>query len=633
VSTTPATPVPSKVPFKPRRAAPFAPHRGGLRTLRRVRVIVAAIVFLLALAAFIDFNNLVPTPLKHAVASAQFVPSAHTFAAGFALSSLACVAILAITLAFGRVYCSVLCPLGILQDIVSRASALIRRAPPCKLPHSKPHDILRHGILAVTILAIATGLGGIALAWLDPYSNFGRVTTTLLRPLAIFANNIAATIASALGRPDDIPQVPLTWAAPGALLPPLAILVAIVITATLRGRLWCNTICPVGTTLGLVSRRSLWRLTIDKNSCRKCGDCLRACKAQCIDLRAGAIDHSRCVACYDCVSVCDEHGIRYRWHGLAAEDRSQKTEARSQKTEARDRKSEIREQETEAGGQKAEVGERKTAGGEPKTPAPLPPATNRRAFIATAATAALAAAGAAARLATRAGAQPASAAASGNATPSSNSPATASSPATPSHNSTATLNPAALDPDAPAAVAPPGARSTSRLLAQCTACQLCISACPSRVLEPAVLEYGSFAGLMKPRLNYERSFCNFNCTECSDACPDGTLAPLTLAQKQLTRIGIAHVTLARCIIVNKGTKCGACAEHCPTAALQIAQAPGHPDPVPVLDPRYCIGCGGCAFACPATPKAIAVHGLAVHETAGKLVQEKVKPPTTDDFAF
>ena len=306
------------IPFKPRRPAPPPTGRHGLPALRRARIIAAALVFLIALAAFLDFNNLVPTHLKHIFASTQFVPSALTFATGFMLASLASVAILALTLAFGRVYCSVLCPLGILQDIISRASALIRRKPPYKLPRTKPHNILRHGILIATLIAIAAGLGGIALAWLDPYSNFGRIITTLLRPLATIANNLAATIASALGRPDDIPKVPLAWTALGALLPPLAILIALVITATFRGRLWCNTICPVGTLLGLVSRRSLWRLTIDKNTCRKCGDCLRACKAQCIDLRASSIDHSRCVACYDCVSVCDERGIKYRWHGILA---------------------------------------------------------------------------------------------------------------------------------------------------------------------------------------------------------------------------------------------------------------------------------------------------------------------------
>ena len=585
------------------RAKPTTPlpRRPRLTALRRARITIAALVFLLALAAFLDFRNLVPEPLKHAFASTQFVPSALTLATAFTLSSLACIAILALTLAFGRVYCSMLCPLGILQDIISRVSALIRRKPPYKLPRAKPRDILRHGILALTLIAIAAGFSGIALAWLDPYSNFGRIATTLLRPLAIAANNLAATIATALGRPDLLPQAPLRWFAPATLLPPLIILLALIITAALRGRLWCNTICPVGTTLGLISRRSLWRLTIDKTACLKCGDCLRACKAQCIDLRASAIDHSRCVACYNCVTACDERGIRHRWQGLSA------------------------------GSAEFPLGGRREAPPKPPSGNSALPDTNRRAFIATAATAALTAAATATRLAPRAHAQDNAGVPPANeGRPDPRHDQGQDAGRIPSAGGTPALP---FNPDSPAVVAPPGARTTARLLAQCTACQLCISACPSRVLEPAVFEYGSFAGIMKPRLNHARGFCNFNCAVCADVCPDTALTPLTLAQKQLTRIGLARVTLDRCIIVAKHTKCGSCAEHCPTAALQIKSPPYYPDPVPVIDPRYCIGCGGCAYACPAPQKAIAVNGLAIHETAEKLVQEKVTQPATGDFAF
>jgi ferredoxin len=186
--------------------------------------------------------------------------------------------------------------------------------------------------------------------------------------------------------------------------------------------------------------------------------------------------------------------------------------------------------------------------------------------------------------------------------------------------------------DHPEIVIPPGGRSTARFLAQCTACQLCVSACPSHVIEPAVLHYG-LAGLMKPRLDFDKSFCNINCTVCTDVCPDGALTPLTLEAKQTTRIGLAYVAHPRCIIVKDGTACGACAEHCPTAALQMRKIPNYSDPVPVADPRYCIGCGACQYACPTLPKAVVVSGAATHEKADVLVQEQVRPTTTDDFAF
>jgi ferredoxin len=574
----------------------------GLPALRRARIAAAALVLVIALAAFIDYRDIVSNHLKHIITSVQFTPSALTFAGAFHATSLACLVILGITLAIGRVYCSVLCPLGILQDVISRISAKIRRAAPYKLPHKKPQNILRHSILGAVILALVAGWGGLLLTWLDPYSNFGRIASTLLRPLAVVVNNIAATIATALDHPAAVPQVNVTFAAASVLLPPLLILTALVIMAAFRGRLWCNTICPVGTALGLVSRRALWRISIDKNACRKCGACLRTCKSQCIDLRAGEIDFSRCVACYDCVSVCDRHCVKYHWHGLGAQRKPRETQNPNSKathSQAPNTKSQI--------------------------PASVarPPSANRRAFITTAATGTLAAIGTTAFIATRRTAQN----------------------ETPAHgkNHAGHAGYAAGDGQAgrhdfplldnPAVVTPPGAASTARMLAQCTACQLCVSACPSHVIAPAFLEYGTFTGLMKPRLNFDKSFCNFDCTVCTDVCPDGALLPLLRDAKHTMRIGLAHTAHPRCIIVRDGTACGACAEHCPTAALQMKKVPGHPDPVPVVDERYCIGCGACQYACPAIPKAIVISGHANHETAEVLVQDQVQPTSTDDFAF
>ncbi|MDR0439902.1 MAG: 4Fe-4S dicluster domain-containing protein, partial [Candidatus Accumulibacter sp.] len=518
-----------------------------------------------ALAAFVDFRDVFPNQLKHFVASAQFVPSALTFMTAFQASSLACLTILGLTLALGRVYCSVICPLGILQDAISRIQAKIRRAPPYGLPFRKPRNLLRYLVLAAALVALAFGWGEL-VAWLDPYSNFGRIASMLFRPAAAAANDVAASIATALGYPAAVPRVNVGFAAAGALLPPLFIFTAVAVMAAVRGRLWCNTLCPVGALLGAVSRRALWRIGIDRNACVKCGDCLRVCKAQCIDLRAGEIDFSRCVACYDCISGCRENGVKYRWHGFA--------------------------------GQRPVAPARNKIPARPRTPKNA----GRRVFVIGAATGALSLA---------AGKRDAGAGESER-------------------------NGLARDfskLDRPDVVAPPGGGSTARFLARCTACQLCVSACPSHVIEPAILHYGSLTGLMKPRLDFDKSFCNINCTVCTEVCPDGALACLSPEAKQTTRIGLAHVAHPRCIIVNEGTACGACAEHCPTAALQMKMIPDYSDPVPVVDPRYCIGCGACQYACPTHPKAVVVSGVAMHEKAEVLVQEQVKPTTTDDFAF
>ena len=92
---------------------------------------------------------------------------------------------------------------------------------------------------------------------------------------------------------------------------PGLMLVLIVWMSLYFGRLYCNTICPVGTLLGLLSRISMFKIRMDADTCTKCGKCSFACKSSCINVKTLEVDFSRCVACYDCISVCPENSIRY----------------------------------------------------------------------------------------------------------------------------------------------------------------------------------------------------------------------------------------------------------------------------------------------------------------------------------
>ncbi|MDR0534692.1 MAG: 4Fe-4S binding protein [Verrucomicrobiales bacterium] len=524
-----------------------------LNTLRRIRIAFAVLLIVSVCLAFFDFRDWLPAVFKHTVTGIQFVPAWLSLTHGVLLGT-ACLVILAVSACFGRVYCSMICPLGILQDIILRIANFLRRKK-LFLGYKKPSNKLRYGILAAVIISVAAGWGGFVLAWLDPYSNFGRIAGSLFRPVVIFANNSIADLCQYF-QLASIPRTGIPWAGIGLFLPILAIATLIVILAAWRGRLYCNTICPVGSLLGLVSKFSLWKLAIDKSVCQKCGDCLRSCKAQCINLKAGDIDFSRCVACYNCVSVCDEQGIKYRFQNPFKSFRTKKADANDH------------------------------------------PNLDRRNFITATATGILAMSGGSLL-------------------------ASVADPKTDTKH------------DFIHAVLPPGAHHRDRFLSHCTACQLCISACPSHVIESSFLEYGAISGLMKPKLNFNKSFCNFNCTVCGDVCPDNALLPLPLTQKHVTRIGIAHTEHKECIIYRDGTACGACAEHCPTAALQMKKTPEFGEPLPVVDEQYCIGCGACQYACPALPKrAITISGLKSHETAKILVQEKVKAPAANgDFPF
>ncbi len=237
----------------------------------------------------------------------QFVPSVLGSLSGAAVSAVILGVLLLLTLLFGRVYCSFICPLGILQDIVFR----IRRwlAPKRFLKFSRPVPWVRYGVLALLAACCVTGLAGLSLNWLDPYSIFGRIMYVLAWPAAIWSNNLLAADSSSA----DLVQMDYFPAAFPVLLASAGMLGLVAVMSAWKGRLYCNTVCPVGTLLGLLSRISLFRLGFDPASCKKCGKCVKSCKAQCLNLKEYKIDSSRCVACYDCVRSCSEGGIRYRW--------------------------------------------------------------------------------------------------------------------------------------------------------------------------------------------------------------------------------------------------------------------------------------------------------------------------------
>ena len=237
----------------------------------------------------------------------QLVPSVLGTLSGAAVSVVILGVLLLLTLLFGRVYCSFICPLGILQDIVFR----IRRwlAPKRFLKFSRPVPWMRYGVLALLAACCVTGLAGLSLNWLDPYSIFGRIMYVLAWPAAIWSNNLLAADSSSA----DLVQMDYFPAAFPVLLASAGMLGLVAVMSAWKGRLYCNTVCPVGTFLGLLSRISLFRLGFDPASCKKCGKCVKSCKAQCLNLKEYKIDSSRCVACYDCVRSCSEGGIRYRW--------------------------------------------------------------------------------------------------------------------------------------------------------------------------------------------------------------------------------------------------------------------------------------------------------------------------------
>jgi len=266
---------------------------GGWKALRVV----------LALAAFVGVNLF----LLGFAGGCGWLAKAQLLPALLAGNAVAAAAVAALTLVCGRVYCSVLCPLGVLQDGLARL--LPRRRAAARDAFAAPRWGLR---IAVLVASVAAGLlGAVALAALfDGYSLYGRFATHLLKPLAQEVNNFAAWVCVQQGHACVFREEVFVRGVCG-LVVAVAGLVLLAGCVWAGGRVFCNTLCPTGTLLACLSKRPLLRIRIDADACVKCGLCARACKAHCIDVRGGAVDDARCVRCFNCLGACGKGAIRW----------------------------------------------------------------------------------------------------------------------------------------------------------------------------------------------------------------------------------------------------------------------------------------------------------------------------------
>lgn len=429
------------------------------------------------------------------------------------------VSVFVLTLIFGRVYCSFLCPLGILQDIIialSRKTGLRK-----KQSFQKPQNALRYSILLTVFITAVMGSMSL-LNLLDPYSLIGRMINHLINPIITGVYNASTSLLKYFEIflfTKKTVYLPISVVAATALF-----FLFIVLFSARKGRLYCNAVCPVGAVLGLISRISLFKIVLDGSKCNNCIRCTMVCKGGCIDTEEKALDYDRCVGCFNCLDACPQSAVNYRpvWGKTQTLDWS--------------------------------------------------PA--RRAFI----IGATAAAGSGFMMFN-----------------------------TGLRNLLNTAHGAPLPP-----VTPPGSISIEHFSKTCTACHLCVSTCPTKVITPSLTAYG-ISGFLQPKMNFTKSSCEYECNLCGRVCPTGAILPLPLEEKKLTQIGKVELFRDTCIVYQENKNCGACGEFCPTQAIYSVSK--NNVLYPETDDQYCIGCGICEKACPTTPKSIVVHSNPVHQKA------------------
>ena len=269
--------------------------------LRKIRIGISVVLFALITFYFLDFANILPNSF-HRLAHIQFVPAVLSLSIGILI------VLIALTLLFGRIYCSTICPMGIWQDVIARISKSVGKKKK-RYRYSPAKNILRWTVLGVTVIASVCGFS-VVLGLLDPYSAYGRIVVHIFKPVYMLGNNLLESVFS---RFDNYTfyQVDTSVLSISSLLIAVITLAIIFVMAWKHGRTWCNTVCPVGTILGLLSRFSLFKVRIDTAKCNGCGLCATKCKASCINSKEHAIDYSRCVDCFDCLGACKQKALVY----------------------------------------------------------------------------------------------------------------------------------------------------------------------------------------------------------------------------------------------------------------------------------------------------------------------------------
>ena len=267
--------------------------------LRKIRIVLGAVMFIGITLLFLDFTGTLHHWLSW-MAKIQLLPAV------MALNVVVIVALVVLTLVFGRIYCSVICPLGIMQDVFGWLGKKVKKN---RYTYSKEKTVLRVFFFILMVLALLLGVGSI-VQLLAPYSAYGRIATMVLQPVWMLGNNVLGVLAE---RADSYAfyTVDVWMKSLPVLVIALVTLVVLAVLAWRNGRTYCNTICPVGYLLSFFARFSWLKIRFDEEKCKNCSMCSKNCKSACIDYKTHTVDYSRCVVCGDCIDKCKFGALKY----------------------------------------------------------------------------------------------------------------------------------------------------------------------------------------------------------------------------------------------------------------------------------------------------------------------------------
>ena len=169
-----------------------------------------------------------------------------------------------VAIIFGRVFCSYICPLNFLLELMP----------------ARQKKILQTRTLPLIALGIVLALSAILSV---PVFNTASPVFALMRVM-IFGVGIE-----------------------------IILIVMVIGAAFIWGqKIWCRTLCPLGAIYGLFGLKRLLKVSVDKNNCINCGRCEKICSMGTSPLKNSFEDNFLCTNCGDCIDSCPKKALSFK---------------------------------------------------------------------------------------------------------------------------------------------------------------------------------------------------------------------------------------------------------------------------------------------------------------------------------
>ncbi len=224
----------------------------------------------------------------------------------------------------GRAFCGWVCPMGLIQDMVTMIKGTVGQV------NVRTHESgkrLKYFILGFALL-ISVSLGislwmGIGEEYRQSLSIFsdgpliplapeGTLFSTVPRTILYVRENVAPTFLQKLSPAqlgEWIRSIPLL------IVAELLILVAFFYGAYRVPRFWCRYLCPVAAKMAPFQKYSFLGLKRDPVKCSKCPHCEAACPMQIriLSLPWEKFNDPECILCGDCADACLQNSLAYKF--------------------------------------------------------------------------------------------------------------------------------------------------------------------------------------------------------------------------------------------------------------------------------------------------------------------------------